>query len=295
MSLCKVIVLLSIHVFIDRCYSIVLRDSRNGGHPKFITNTCGIRNVHWLPKRDPRVIGGEIPPRGAIPWQADVRVKRKHRCGGVIISEQLVITAAHCVREEDEIYVILGSYDDKVTVHEQTIRVHTVTRHPEFRIHGPYSNDIALLLLNNQIKMTKYIQRACLPYNHVSDGSWCEVSGWGASDTKNLDSRSSILRTAAVPIISLDTCRKEEIYGDKIQEILDTMLCAGHLRGGIDACGGDSGGPLMCYRDGRYELTGIVSWGDGCAKSNRPGVYTRVASYISWIQETAHLLGVDYN
>lgn len=288
-------------VFFFLCYCIVddclvlARTSRQGGFPKFITRSCGIRNVHWFPTRDPRIIGGEIPPRGAVPWQVDVRVKRKHRCGGVILGEQLIATAAHCVREDDDVFVILGSYDDKPNPYEQVIRVQTVTRHPEFRINGPYSNDIALLLLENQIKMGKYVQKACLPHDQISDGNWCEVSGWGVSDTKKNLEKSAMLHSAAVPIISLETCRKEEIYGGRIQEILDTMLCAGHLRGGIDACGGDSGGPLMCDRDGRLELTGIVSWGDGCAKSNRPGVYTRIASYLSWIQETAHLLGVDYN
>lgn len=276
------------------CNFVAARMCRQGGFPKFITRSCGIRNVHWFPTRDPRIIGGEIPPRGAVPWQVDVRIKRKHRCGGVILSEQLIITAAHCVREDDDVFVVLGSYDEKPNQHEQVIRVQTVTRHPEFRINGPYSNDIALLLLESQINMGNYVQKACLPHAQISDGSWCEVSGWGIRDTKSLE-KSTMLRSAAVPIISLETCRKDDIYGGRVQAILDTMLCAGHLRGGIDACGGDSGGPLMCDRDGRLELAGIVSWGDGCAKSNRPGVYTRIASYLTWIQETAQQLGVDYN
>lgn len=269
------------------------RTPKSGGFPKFITSSCGLRAVHWYPSRDPRVIGGEVPPNGAVPWQARVRVKRQHRCGAVLVAEQLVVTAAHCVREDEDVFVLVGAKHQ-----EQLVRVRTVVRHPGFRQEGPYSNDIAVLALERAVNWGKFVQRACLPApgtEAAPDGSWCEVSGWGAQDVQKPESVSQQLRAAAVPLISLETCRKQEVYGGRVQEILESMVCAGQLRGGVDACGGDSGGPLVCERaDGRFELTGLVSWGDGCAKSNRPGVYTRVASYASWIRDQARVLGLDY-
>lgn len=100
----------------------------------------------------------------------------------------------------------------------------------------------------------------------------------------------SILRAAAVPLLDIDICRNTEVNGGRQQTILDTMLCAGFLQGGVDACGGDSGSPLACEVNDRFILVGLVSWGDGCAQKNRPGVYTKVDAYVDWIHRTmAHL------
>lgn len=135
----------------------------------------------------------------------------------------------------------------------------------------------------------------CFSHEDPPPGTWCEVSGWGAYDPLKNDVLSSTLKAAAVPVLSLDTCRKSDVYGKADQHILDSMLCAGHLRGGVDSCGGDSGGPLVCEKDGRLKLSGIVSWGQGCARKNRPGVYTRVSSFLPWIKEVVMAIGVEYN
>lgn len=94
-------------------------------------------------------------------------------------------------------------------------------------------------------------------------GTWCEVSGWGATDPLIPDKLSDVLRSAAVPLLSMDICRQENVYGGQFrrQPILDTMICAGQLKGGVDACGGDSGGPLVCQNgsNGRAQLVGRVN------------------------------------
>lgn len=139
------------------------------------------------------------------------------------------------------------------------------------------------------------IRPVCIPQRDPSPGTWCEVSGWGAVDPLNMEILSRTIQAAAVPIIPLDTCRTDNIYGGFHQPILDSMLCAGHLEGNIDACRGDSGGPLVCANNGKWELAGIVSWGDGCAQKNRPGMYTSVASFTEWIEENIKSIGLDFN
>lgn len=268
---------------------------RSGGHPKFPLGVpgpaCGSRPVAWSPQREPRIIGGEVPPYGAVPWQVDVRAEGKHRCGGTIVSHRLVLTAAHCVTEE---MVVSTGRHNQAAPYEQLLHVLKAVSHEDFRKYGPYSNDIALLLLDAPgFGYNPVVQPACLTTKTPRPGTWCEVSGWGTVDPLDPERLSPVLRSAAVPLLSLDLCRKDGIYGGRQQAILDTMLCAGRLKGGVDACGGDSGGPLVCNVDGRMELTGIVSWGDGCAKKDRPGVYTRISSYISWIKAAAAEMGMD--
>ncbi|KAM9305332.1 prostasin-like [Gastrophryne carolinensis] len=105
------------------------------------------------------------------------------------------------------------------------------------------------------------------------------------------------LQKAAVPLIDRRTC--DSLYhlqsniNPNLSIILSDMICAGYKGGGIDSCQGDSGGPLVCSQDGRWFLAGLVSWGEGCGEPNRPGVYTRLASYEAWIK--SYVPGVEEN
>lgn len=169
---------------------------------------------------------------------------------------------------------------------EQVVEVEKFITHPDFSKLGPYSHDIALLVLAEPgIVFDSIVKPVCIPQKDPSPGTWCEVSGWGAEDPSNMETLSDSIRAAAVRVIPLDICRRDDVYGGFHQPILDSMLCAGHLEGNIDACRGDSGGPLVCGNGGRWELAGVVSWGEGCAQKNRPGIYTSVASFSDWIKE----------
>ncbi|XP_069699799.1 serine protease 33-like [Periplaneta americana] len=293
------------------------RQARSGGYPKFPLNeyvptACGTRDVSHEPTRagqpSAKIVGGSIAPYGAYPWQVEIKQYRptqrrfEHHCGGAVVGPRLVLTAAHCLQNEDidQLRVVVGDYHLQVAdKHEQSFRVERVLVHPDFRKLGPYSNDIGLIkvraLSDGGISFNSHVKPICLPELQAKStaGSWCSVTGWGAQRPEDVDSSlSQVLQVAAVPLLDLNTCRRADVYGGRRQSILDSMLCAGRLEGGVDACGGDSGGPLACEINGRFVLMGIVSWGDGCAQKNRPGVYTRVSHYADWIQTAKQTLGV---
>ncbi|XP_071052300.1 trypsin-like [Onthophagus taurus] len=259
------------------------------GYPKFPNpqQSCGVRGVDWNP-RSSKVIGGESPPLGAVPWIVDLIHKGRHHCGGVLISSRLILTVAHCYLDG-----LSGRVGQQNETFEQILKVEKSIVHPDHRKSGPYSNDIALLLVSKPgFTRNKFIKPACVPKETPPEGTRCEVSGWGIFNPHGQKEISSTLQTATVPLLSSEICKKGHILGGKRQEILETMVCAGKLRGGVDACGGDSGGPLMCFHEGKFVLTGLVSWGDGCAKKHKPGVYTKVSSYKDWIVKTAEELGI---
>lgn len=157
----------------------------------------------------------------------------------------------------------------------KTIIIHEMYRYPE------HDYDIALVKLSKQVEFTSNIHRVCLPepsqtfpYN-----IYAVITGWGA--LTNDGPTPNALQEATVKLIDSDTCNRKEVYDG---DITPRMLCAGYLEGGVDACQGDSGGPLVTP-DSRlmWYLVGIVSWGDECAKPNKPGVYTRVTYFRDWI------------
>ncbi|GAB0087672.1 Peptidase S1 domain-containing protein [Sergentomyia squamirostris] len=269
---------------------------------------CGTRFIRFQPQRKGRIIGGMVPPYGAYPWQVEIqnfhydKSAFEHHCGGAVIGERMVITAAHCLQvpQQEYLRVVIGDHSLKERdLHEHSFRVERVFIHPYFRKNGPYSNDIGIIKVRassiSGIGFNTHVRPICIPAEGQTPppGSWCSVTGWGAHKAEDVRSVASTLRVAAVPLVDLDECRKSSINGGRQQPILESMLCAGFLQGGVDSCSGDSGGPLACEHNGRFFLAGLVSWGDGCAKKNRPGVYTRVESFHQWISESMETLERD--
>uniref|UniRef100_A0A8D0LBM7 Serine protease 27 n=1 Tax=Sphenodon punctatus TaxID=8508 RepID=A0A8D0LBM7_SPHPU len=240
-----------------------------------------------------RNVGGEDSVEGEWPWQASLKMNENHVCGASLITKQWVITAAHCFQNKDPslYHVVLGanklenSWRNKVLMD-----VGEIITHPKYAGEAT-SGDIALVRLTQPVKFTDYILPICLPAASVSfpPGKKCWVTGWGDINEGQDLPPPQTLQKLQVPIIDTRTCRR--LYnidmGDRLprKAIQDDMMCAGYAEGMKDTCKGDSGGPLVCKEATEWLLVGIISWGEGCAVRNRPGVYIRVTAYQDWIQQ----------
>uniref|UniRef100_A0A3B3DX26 trypsin n=1 Tax=Oryzias melastigma TaxID=30732 RepID=A0A3B3DX26_ORYME len=246
-------------------------------------STCGRRTT----RRQMKIVGGTITSVESHPWMAAVfwRSKSKQkvfRCGGSLISACWVLTAAHCF-PDGHFSVTLGknALNESNLDTEQTFRVDKIFIHEGFdNSDGNYNNDIALLKLRSKhgrcAEESASVKPVCLPppEQTLHPGYTCQVSGFGKE-------KHEYLREAQVNLLAEDVCRREDYYGNMVT---DNMICASSPNWSQDACKGDSGGPLVCEAADRFFLFGVVSWGDGCAQEFRPGVYTRVSHYNTWIE-----------
>jgi len=243
----------------------------------------------FVQSRASRVVGGTEAKAHSWPWMVALARGNYYICGGVLIDDQHVLTAAHCVVERPQASayrVILGAH----SLYEG--RVYGVTRliyHPMFNKGlPPRGNDIAILRLSQPADLSSpHVGLVCMPsfYLTGAGGRECVVTGWGR--TSEGGPPSIKLQEVKVPILNNNICNDPHHYPGLIDP---TMLCAGWEEGGKDTCQGDSGGPLVCNMDGQWQLHGIVSWGYGCARASKPGVYARVSVLHSWITNQVGML-----
>jgi secreted trypsin-like serine protease len=238
------------------------------------------------PVASPRIINGHAPTQA---WPAQTSVafttsSGSYVCGGTLVSARWVLTAAHCVTNNDNSVLAASAFSLRVgstrrTTGGNTSTVDQVKRYP-FYSPAALSNDLALLHLVSAAPQE--------PMRIVSSGSsesalWASgvqatVVGWGVTET---GSQATNLVEAQVPMVSDGSC--STAWGSSFK--VGSMVCAGGAT--IDTCGGDSGGPLMVPRNGAFTIVGVTSWGsDACGTAGLPGVYARLgaATLNSWVR-----------
>ncbi|XP_006875389.1 PREDICTED: hepatocyte growth factor activator [Chrysochloris asiatica] len=251
--------------------------------------TCGKRHK----KRNflrPRIIGGSAALPGSHPWLAAVYIGDNF-CAGSLIHTCWVVSAAHCFSNsprKESVSVVLGQHFFNLTTDvTQTFGIEKYIPYPRYSVFNPSDHDLVLIRLKRKgdrcAVRSQFVQPICLPEPSSSfpTGHKCQIAGWGHMG-ENMSSYSSSLREALVPLVADHKCSSPEVYG---ADISPNMLCAGYFDCKADACQGDSGGPLACEKNGVAYLYGIISWGDGCGRVNKPGVYTRVTNYVDWIND----------
>ncbi|XP_029014206.1 serine protease 33-like [Betta splendens] len=251
-----------------------------------ITGSSAQLGVCGVAALNTKIVGGEDATPGSWPWQASLQQDGAFFCGGSLINNQYVLTAAHCFpgTSTSGLVVYLGrQYQQNVNPNEVSATVSQIIKHPSYNT-ITMDNDIALLELSSTITFTDYINPVCLPTSGSSfdAGTNCWVSGWGNIRNNVPLPGSQTLQEVSIPVVSNSDCSSN--YSGRYT-ITDNMVCAGLPQGGKDSCQGDSGGPLVTKNTNAnvWVQIGVVSFGDGCAQPNSPGVYARVSQYQDWI------------
>ncbi|KAJ3391549.1 Serine protease [Lobulomyces angularis] len=262
-----------------------------------VASTVLISAITSAPARDdnasvsfaPEIVGGEpVESQFSYPWMASYSMySYDHYCGGTLIAKNLLMTAAHCNPTGNVANVNSVStfrYDfTKTRAEEQSIefKVEKIFNHPQYNQGGTNKNDISIWVLkqvsnpaNRDVVYAKYAKSVAEPPKDLK----IRALGWGA--TRQGGSGSKVLLQVDVPVVDNEECNRQ--YPG---QIFDSSVCAAEVAGGKDTCQGDSGGPIFSLNEsGDVTVSGITSWGRGCALAGYAGVYSRVGSHTDFIQ-----------
>ncbi|ONI88379.1 serine protease [Saccharothrix sp. ALI-22-I] len=224
---------------------------------------------------DGRVVGGERVSIEEHPWMVYLADSNGFQfCGGTLVAPTKVVTAAHCAtgRTLKNTRVVVGR-EDKTSNEGQVVRLADIWIHPEF-LAADQGADVAVLTLRDEVDGKP------LPLAGPDDdelyvpGTNGLVLGWGRTSEQGATSR--YLMGATVPVMADADCLEAYLQYDA-----EEMTCAGFPEGGVDTCQGDSGGPFVAGG----KLIGVTSWGEGCARKDKPGIYSKIAVYYAALEE----------
>ncbi|XP_063049617.1 mast cell protease 1A-like [Engraulis encrasicolus] len=229
------------------------------------------------------IFGGKEAKPHSRPYMASLQVGKHHVCGGVLIREDYVLTAAHCLKYKPDV-VVLGAHNiSREEKSQQRVAVSESIPHQKYRpVEEPWGHqhDIMLLKLDPPVQLTESVSVLELPkrFGYLKAGMRCEVSGWG----RRMLGRGveSVLYETTVILDSNGECEsKWQQYYNK-----DQMVCT--VSDGKDGfCQGDSGGPLVCWKGKSRVLYGTTAYTDvPCDKPGYPEVYMRVPFFLPWIR-----------
>ena len=247
-------------------------------------------SANAVPTHAPTIIGGSAVSIDASPWQVFIVMRGTSQCSGALVSPTMVVTAAHCLAgyTPSDVRVWAGISKTSERSWAQELPVASTLAHPSFDVRT-FSNDIGIITLAKPVDITGKVYPIALPFGLApntwpANGTAATISGWGVTSAANVATSDQLMRADVTVLAGPgEPCGQ---YGPDLDPTQD--VCAGSPIGAVDACQGDSGGPLV-IRESVPVLAGLVSSGNECAKAGYPGLYSRITSFLPWLQQQGSL------